>query len=301
VSRHAAPAPVDIDAGLLRRWPLAALDAAADKEARGAILVIAGSRELAGAALLAATASLRAGAGKLVVATAAGVAPGLALAMPEARVVALTETRAGGLAVSGVDRVEPLVERADALLVGPGLTDERATHGFVKALLARSGAVPLVLDASAIAAASSLAGFDRPALLTPHAGEMAHLTGVSKETIVAEPQRHAQRLARELNVVVALKGACTIIAAPDGRCWRHAKAVPGLATSGSGDVLAGIVAGFMARGADPSQAAAWAVWLHSRAATALQCRLGPLGYLARELAAEVPGLLRRLTPTGGRS
>ena len=73
--------------------------------------------------------------------------------------------------------------------------------------------------------------------------------------------------------------------------------MPGLATSGSGDVLAGIVAGLMARGADPAQAAAWAVWVHSRAAVALARRLGPLGYLARELAAEVPGLLRGLTPT----
>jgi len=281
VNRHAASAPVDIDATLLRRWRLVDFDAAADKEARGAILIIAGSRELAGAALLAAVGSLRAGAGKLVVATAASVAPGLALALPEARVVALPETRAGGLTAAGLDRIEPLVEQADALLVGPGLADERATRGFVKALLARSAAVPLVLDALAIGAASSLSGFDRTALLTPHAGEMAHLTGLSKSLIVADPRRHAQRLARQLNVVVALKGACTVIAAPDGRCWRHAKAVPGL----------------MARGADPAQAAAWAVWVHSRAAVALARRLGPLGYLARELAAEVPGLLRGLTPT----
>ena len=300
MNRHAASAPVDIDATLLRRWRLVDFDAAADKEARGAILIIAGSRELAGAALLAAVGSLRAGAGKLVVATAGSVAPGLALALPEARVVALPETRAGGLTAAGLDRIEPLVEQADALLVGPGLADERATRGFVKALLARSAAVPLVLDALAIGAASSLSGFDRTALLTPHAGEMAHLTGLSKSLIVADPRRHAQRLARQLNVVVALKGACTVIAAPDGRCWRHAKAVPGLATSGSGDVLAGIVAGLMARGADPAQAAAWAVWVHSRAAVALARRLGPLGYLARELAAEVPGLLRGLAPTGPR-
>ena len=180
MNRHAASAPVDIDATLLRRWRLVDFDAAADKEARGAILIIAGSRELAGAALLAAVGSLRAGAGKLVVATAASVAPGLALALPEARVVALPETRAGGLTAAGLDRIEPLVEQADALLVGPGLADERATRGFVKALLARSAAVPLVLDALAIGAASSLSGFDRTALLTPHAGEMAHLTGLSK-------------------------------------------------------------------------------------------------------------------------
>jgi len=298
VSRHTRSAPIEVNAALLRRWQLAGVEAAADKEARGVILVIAGSRELAGAARLAATACLRAGAGKLVVATAASIAPGLALVLPEARVVALPETRAGGLSAAGLERVEPLLEQIDAILVGPGLADERATKSFVKGVLARSAGVPLVLDALAIGVAPALAGCDRPVLLTPHAGEMAHLTGMSKETILADPQRHAQRLARDLNAVVALKGASTIIAAPDGRCWRHAKALPGLATSGSGDVLAGIAAGLAARGAEAAQAAAWAVWLHSQAATALQRRFGPLGYLARELAAEVPGLLRRLRPGG---
>jgi NAD(P)H-hydrate repair Nnr-like enzyme with NAD(P)H-hydrate dehydratase domain len=129
---------------------------------------------------------------------------------------------------------------------------------------------------------------------------MAQLTGLSKETIAADPRSHAARLARQLKVVVLLKGACTIIAAPDGGCWRHAKAIPGLAASGSGDVLAGLVSGLMARGASPAQAACWAVWLHSRAAMTLERRLGPIGYLASELAGEVPRLLRGLAPAKGR-
>jgi ADP-dependent NAD(P)H-hydrate dehydratase len=285
---------VEVDAALLRRWPIRAPAARADKEERGTVLVIAGSRELAGAALLAAEAALRAGAGKLVVATGASVAPGLALALPEARIVGLAETRAGGFAASGLDRIVPLLEAADAVLVGPGLADERATLALVRAVVARPFTAPLVLDALAIGAVADLGRMDRPVLVTPHAGEMAHLTGEDKERILADPERHARALAQTANLVVALKGAATHVATAEGRCWRHRRAVPGLATSGSGDVLAGIVAGLIARGAEPAQAAVWAVALHARAGEALARRTGRLGYLARELAAEVPALLERL-------
>jgi NAD(P)H-hydrate repair Nnr-like enzyme with NAD(P)H-hydrate dehydratase domain len=94
---------------------------------------------------------------------------------------------------------------------------------------------------------------------------------------------------------VALKGAETWIATPQGRCWRHAGGNVGLATSGSGDVLAGLIAGLLARGAPPEQAAAWGIALHARAGRRLCERLGPLGLLARELAAEVPALMHALS------
>ena len=285
-----------VDAGLLRRWPIAAPPAHGDKEERGRVLVIAGSRELPGAAILAAEAAVRAGAGKLVVASGASVAAGLAIALPEARVVALAEGKAGGLAGRSLAQVVPLLEAADAVLLGPGLADERATRAFVAGVVARRFAAPLVLDAQAIGALAGLGRFDRPALVTPHAGEMAHLTGADKESIAADPEHHARALARDAGLVVALKGAATFVATPEGRCWRHERAVPGLATSGSGDVLAGLIAGLIARGAEPAQAAVWAVLLHARAGEALARRIGRLGYLARELAAEVPALLDRMQP-----
>jgi len=166
--------------------------------------------------------------------------------------------------------------------------------------VARPFSAPLVLDAQAIGALAGLGRFDRPVLITPHAGEMAHLTGEDKDRVVADPERHARALAQAARLVVALKGAATHVATPDGRCWRHRRAVPGLATSGSGDVLAGLIAGLIARGAEPAQAAVWAVLLHARAGEALARRLGRLGYLARELAAEVPALLDRLRPAARR-
>jgi len=136
--------------------------------------------------------------------------------------------------------------------------------------------------------------FERPVLLTPHLAEMARLLGLAPERIGADPERYAREAALRWNAVVALKGASTFVAAPDGGCWCHASTHVGLATSGSGDALAGIVAGLVTRGAPLEQAAAWGVALHARAGRALAERVGPIGYLASELAAEVPRLMQRL-------
>jgi hydroxyethylthiazole kinase-like uncharacterized protein yjeF len=151
--------------------------------------------------------------------------------------------------------------------------------------------VPVLLDALAMDALASMGRFDQPVLLTPHAGEMAHLTGRDKEQLREEPQEAAVRQAAAWNAVVVLKGPTTCIAAPDGSAWTHRSQAPGLGTCGSGDVLAGLIAGLAARGASPAQAAAWGVALHARAGDRLARRMGELGYLARELAAEIPALM----------
>ena len=291
---------LDIDAGLLAGWPLPQPGSDSDKDERGRVLVIAGSREMPGAAWLAAVASLRAGAGKLQVATAASVAPGLALRIPEARVIAMPETSSGGLAMSGLDRIEALLEKTDAIVIGPGLQDETATRLFTRHLLARASPAAFVIDALAMnviadfADLADVATFTRPPLLTPHAGEMANLTGFDKEQVAADPERAAREAAARWNAIVALKGATTFIATPDGRAWRHSGGHVGLATSGSGDTLTGIVGGLAARGAPLEQAAVWGVALHALAGQALADRVGPLGFLASELPAEVPRLMQRL-------
>ena len=137
--------------------------------------------------------------------------------------------------------------------------------------------------------------FERPVIMTPHCGEMAHLTGLDKDCIVGLPDAPALAAARDWNAVIALKGARTVIAAPDGTLWQHEGAGnSGLASSGSGDVLAGIIAGLLARGATEPQAACWGVALHARAGDRLAQRLGPMGYLAREISMEVPALLEQI-------
>lgn len=128
-------------------------------------------------------------------------------------------------------------------------------------------------------------------LLTPHAGEMAHLTGLSKAAIQEDADAILERFTHRWNAVIALKGASTRLRHPDGRSWLHCGGNSGLGTSGSGDTLAGIIGGLAARGAALEQAAVWGAALHARAGEALAEKFGPLGYLARELAAEVPRLM----------
>jgi hydroxyethylthiazole kinase-like uncharacterized protein yjeF len=286
---------VNLDAAALRAWPLPMPSPDGDKEVRGHVLILGGSREMPGAVILAATAALRAGAGKLTIATGASVAQLVALALPEARVIGLAETEHGGFSAEAVARLDPLADKVNAILIGPGMQDEAATAVLVRALLLRLNGsdTSVVLDACAMGVVLAGAGFrfTQPVIVTPHAGEMAHLTGASKEEIGAEPEHYAVQAARRWNAVVALKGARTLVVAPEGERWQHEGGNVGLAISGSGDALAGIIAGLAARGASLTQAACWGVALHARAGELLAERLGVLGYLAREIPAEIPALM----------
>ncbi|WP_020652618.1 NAD(P)H-hydrate dehydratase [Massilia niastensis] len=305
-STNHATAVHDVDLAFLRSWALPQPDGEGDKELRGHVLVLGGSCEMPGAVILAATAALRAGAGKLTIATGASVAQLVALAMPEARVIALAEHTSAGFSLDAVASLDPLADHVDAILIGPGMCDEPATAALVHALLPRLDAARtnIVLDACAMGAMlhpplgwpeGRPFRFERPVILTPHAGEMAHLTGVDKAGIVERPDPHALSTARAWNALMIVKGARTVIASPEGELWQHEGAGNiGLAISGSGDVLAGIIAGLVARGAAPAQAACWGVALHARAGDRLAERLGTLGYLAREISQEIPALLEQV-------
>jgi ADP-dependent NAD(P)H-hydrate dehydratase len=290
---------------LLDEWPLPQPAEDDDKEARGRVLVIGGSTEIAGAVVLAATAALRAGAGKMQIATCRSVAVHVSMAVPEARVIALPETAAGGIAAGSLKQIEEELAGAQAILVGPGMVDEAATARLMRNLIHRVGRATLVLDAGALSylkyTPESLARLQGRAVLTPHAGEMARMLGVEKSEIEAEPLATVQRAVATLGAVIALKGRETLIAAPASRniyCNRAGNV--GLATSGSGDTLSGVVAGLAARGSTPFQAAVWGVYLHARAGDELAQRMGSLGFLARELLAEIPPLMAKLCPTGKR-
>jgi ADP-dependent NAD(P)H-hydrate dehydratase len=185
------------------------------------------------------------------------------------------------------------------VLIGPGLPYDRATSDATAAVLARFSKAATILDAGAMEIARNAQNksmrFSSPVLLTPHAGEMARLRGSEKDAVAANSVDAALDAARAWQAFVALKGAVTHIAAPDGRVWRHESQNIGLATSGSGDVLSGIIAGLVGRGAPLEQASAWGVALHARAGSKLAERYGPIGYLARELADEVPALMAALS------
>ena len=291
-------APAEIDAALLRNLPLPRLGGDSDKDARGRMLVVAGGGEVPGAAVLTGVAALRVGAGKLQMAATAAYATPLAFAVPEARVVSVAALPNGDIAASAADELAPALRRTDAVVVGPGMMDELCAGELASRLMAAASGAGFVLDAAAMvglgpvsAAARGLGG---RLILTPHAGEMAALTGKPKDEVRADPLGAARGLAGSLQAVVVMKGADSFVVSPDGRAWVHRQGVVGLGTSGSGDVLAGVIGGLLARGAPPATAAVWGVFLHGRAGARLSGRVGPLGFLARELLGELPGALAEM-------
>lgn len=287
------PEPLDRD--LLRRHPLPRHPDDSDKEERGRVLVVAGSRELPGAALLGGIGALRAGAGKLQIATAESIAIPLAVAVPEARVVGFAETEDGGFDPSGLDKLIGLIEGTQAVMVGCGLQHGPALDSMLDALLASGLDVPLVLDAAVLGSlaprADALRAWRGGAVVLPHSREMARMLECEAEEVEADPLAAARRAADRFDVVALVKGQFSYIAHPDGRAFRFEGGGVGLATSGSGDTLAGIVAGLVARGADPLTAALWGVYLHGEAGRKLSKEVGRIGFLARELLDQVPGLL----------
>ena len=286
-----------ITSKLLNSWPLKTPDSSDSKEERGRVLVVGGEREIPGAVLLSGLACLRAGAGKLQIATCKSAAVQVGVAVPEARVIGLGETRRGSIRSSGAGKILETLADSQAMLVGPGMTDRKECASLVEKLLPHVKECIVVLDAGALSAVAgdngALPAAGVSGIITPHAGEMATILELDIETIQAEPALHAMRVAESMNVIVVLKGPETHIASPSGDHFVYRAGDVGLATSGSGDILAGIITGLAARSGDPFQAAVWGVFLHGEAGNSLAKKSGRIGYLARELLDEVPPILNR--------
>lgn len=264
-----------------------------DKHDHGRLLVVAGTREIPGAALLCATAAMRAGAGKLQIATAASVAPHVGVAMPESRTVGLAEDADGGFARSAVETVARLAADVDAVVAGPGMSEGPACAALASALL--QGPAAAILDAGVLrslpAAQADSRNARRLPVLLPHAGEMAALLGCDETRVEADPIGCGRECAARYAAITLVKGSTSHVVHPDGRVWTFDGGVPGLGVSGSGDTLAGIVGGLAARGAEPLSALLWSVLIHGEAGERLARKVGPAGFLAREIADEVPALL----------
>ncbi len=276
----------------LRDWPLPR--PGGGKEQRGQLLVVAGTTTTPGAALLAAEAGLRAGAGKLTIATARPTAAALAVAVPEAMVVPLESDDGGNIEAAAADRLAELASGADAVVVGPGFDDPDASAELLFRL-APQLATPLVVDATASAYLGQhpdgLRHLDGTAVLTVNPDELAHTAHRSSASVEEDPVGAASAVASTSGVVVLCGGTSKHVLAPDGSRWTVEGGSPALGVSGSGDVQAGILAGLMARGAEPAQAAVWAAYVHARAGERLTAALGPVGSLAREQLGQVPLVL----------
>ena len=297
-SRRNKSRATKITRALLRRSPIPAPSSDDDKDARGTVLVVGGEVSLPGAVVLAGIAALRAGAGKLQIAACRSIAPLIGVAVPESLSLGLDETPEGTISATAATALRSLIENADALLIGPGMKGKGEESEFISNVLSMSAATSVVLDAGALYSlerdASLLHPFDGRAIITPHAKEMARILNIDASEILKNPETIAAEAAANLGAVVALKGAETYIATPDGELFCYDSGDVGLATSGSGDTLAGVVAGLVARGAPPVVAAIWAVFLHGAAGNRLARRMGRVGYLARELLDEIPSVMQRV-------
>ena len=261
----------------------------------GRLTIVAGSPGKTGAAYLAAGGALRAGAGLVTVATAASCQPTLAALAPEYMTEALAET-AGDLSEAAVEHVLGL--QHDVIACGPGLGRTPAVRAFVRALVERAP-VPLVLDADALVAfddaPDALAGSDeRQIVITPHPGEMARLLGVSIEEVQANRLDVAVRFATDHGVHVVLKGHRTVIATPTGRAFINPTGNPGMATGGTGDVLTGMLAAWLAQLLDAEAACQLAVFLHGAAGDLAAESEGQVSMTAADLVRHLGAAFQRV-------
>ena len=263
------------------------------KGSYGKVMCLAGSARFRGAAALAAEGALRAGAGLVTLASVEPVIAAVAARCPECVFLPCRQSAGGGVSAQSGKAVLEKVRGMDVLLFGPGLGDTPDTAALLEQLGPSAGCA-LVLDADGLNAAARLDSLPRspglPLILTPHPGEMARLCGLTIAEVNAGREGIAAGYARAEDCVVVLKGHRTIVAGPQGEVFVNPTGNPGLARGGSGDILAGMIAGLAAQGLPPLDAAVCGVWLHGAAADQCAKRLGQYGMLPHDLFADLGAL-----------
>jgi len=262
----------------------------------GRVTIVAGSRGKTGAAHLSAMGALRSGAGLVTIATPCSVLPIVASMAPEFMTEPLEESVEGTISFAAMERLLDL--KQDVIACGPGLGRNPAVAEFVRSLLDRSP-VPLVLDADAITVLADDPGRlvgreERDVIITPHPGEMARLIGSSIEEVQANRIEVATNFAATHRVYVVLKGHRTIIATPEGHVYINPTGNPGMATGGTGDVLTGMVAAWLAQLLDAEAACRLAVFLHGAAGDLAEAEEGQVAMTATDVIANLGNALNRL-------
>lgn len=276
----------------------------ANKGTFGKVLVASGSTNYIGAAYLACTAAYRVGAGLVTLATANSLQTTLAAKCTEVTYIPLPETIPGVIDNNAASILLDAAGSYDVLLIGCGLGQHESIKQFVKNSLFSlppNSLRGLVIDADALNILSQTPLWAKElkheAVLTPHPGEMARLTALSIEEIQSKRMQIVQKFAAEWNKVVVLKGAFTIIAAPDGRARLNPTANPGLASAGTGDILSGAIAGFLSQGLNLFDAACCGVYLHSMAGELVKEKLGDAGMIASDLLQTLPLAIKTIKST----
>lgn len=248
---------------------------------------------------------MRVGAGLVTLATAVSLQPILASKLTEVTYLPLSESLPGIVSPEAARLVYPELDRYRVLLLGCGLGQSQSAVRFIKSIvLGGKVTMPsLVLDADAL---NTLAGIPNwwqqlttDAILTPHPGEMARLAGVAVDEVQSDRVGMATKMAKEWHKTIVLKGAYTVVATPDGQSTVSPFANPGLASAGTGDVLAGVIAGLVAQGLSLADAAAGGVYLHGKAGDVVKSNLGDAGMIASDLLPVLPLTIKRLKEPAG--
>lgn len=273
----------------------------ANKGSFGRVLVVAGSMNYIGAAYLACSGAIRVGAGLVTLAATPTLQSILAAKLTEVTYLPLPESRPGVVSPEAARLIFQQFESYNVLLLGCGLGQSQEVVRLVRSILVprqRRELPALVLDADAL---NTLANTPRwwqqlttDAIVTPHLGEMARLTGMAVAEIQADRLEMTKKWAAEWHKTVVLKGAYTVIASPEGKAVISPVANPGLASAGSGDVLTGAIAGLVAQGLPLFEAAAAGVYLHGEAGELVKARLGDAGMVASDLLPELPVVIKNL-------
>jgi ADP-dependent NAD(P)H-hydrate dehydratase / NAD(P)H-hydrate epimerase len=294
------PATVEADVGLpislMDRRETARLlpvpEPTTHKGRQGRLLIVGGSIGLSGAPVLAAEGALQSGAGLITVAVPQELNSVLESKLTEAMTLPVPQTEAGGISHSAGELLREKLTMSDACLIGPGLGREEASLALARSLLGACHG-GLVIDADGLFALAENESWRLPAqrwaILTPHPGEMARLLGLERlASSTSALWEKAAQYGKAKNCIVVLKGATTVVAAPDGEIWINSSGNPGLATGGSGDVLSGVIASFLAQGMAPLDAARLGVYLHGFAADRLCAAVGTAGVTPLALCHEIP-------------
>jgi NAD(P)H-hydrate epimerase len=269
----------------------------AHKGRTGHLLIIAGSPGKTGAAAMTALSAMRAGAGLVTLGIPQSLNPVLETQVTEVMTYALPETRDGMLDASGTEAVTRLLEDKSCLAAGPGIGTAPETGELLFNILQRSRTA-LVIDADGLNLLALqpkiLQTVRAPVVLTPHPGEMARLCDLSVKEVQADRISCAREFSKAYAVTVVLKGARTVIAHPDGAVFVNMTGNAGMASGGMGDVLTGLIAGFVAQGYPAEVSALLGVYLHGAAADSLAEQTGPIGYLATDVMQKIPGEIRKM-------
>lgn len=283
------------DDGIRRILPERATNAF--KNRCGQVFLLAGSQGMTGAAVLSSEAVLRIGAGMALLGIPKSLNGILEEKLTEVMTVPLAETEMRCLSFAAKGAISEKLPWADVLALGPGLSTDADVATLLKWLLDEYDK-PMVMDADAIncfrGEADLLKEAKAPLVLTPHPGELSSLIGVDTKKILAEPIEIAREWARRLNVVLVLKGAPTVVGSPEGTVFINSTGNAGMATAGTGDVLTGVIAGLIAQGMTPLDAALAGVYLHGSAGDIARSRVGERGLIARDVLESLPLALKRL-------